>query len=110
MTLALPISVYYAFVANETATITTRLEVVNLPGIEMATIPLFTDLNLRNPQNVSKASDDALVGVALLGNAGCKVVDATVFSPIEIAYSPRPGQYLGQITVNSLVSSNYKNV
>lgn len=104
LTLALPLSVYYAFAANETATVTASLEVVNLLGIVVATIPLFTDSNLGNPQNVAIASGDALIAIGLLGNAGRIVVDATVTSPIALGYAPNPGRYLGQITVNSLVA------
>lgn len=104
LTLALPISVYYAFAANETATVTASLEVVNLLGIVVATIPLFTDSNAGNPQNVAIATGDALVAIGLLGNTGRIVVDATVTSPTVVGYSPNPGRYLGQITVNSLVA------
>jgi hypothetical protein len=104
LTLALPISVFYAFAANETATVTASLEVVNLLGIVVATIPLFTDSNAGNPQNVAIASGDALLAVALLGNTGRIVVDATVTSPIVAGYSPNLGRYLGQISVHSFAA------
>lgn len=102
LTLALPISAYFAFAANETASVSASLEVVNLLGIVVATIPLFTDTNLGNPQNVAIASGDALLAVGLLGNTGRIVVDTTVTSPSVVAYSTNPGRYLGQLTVNTL--------
>lgn len=102
LTLALPISTYFAYAANEVASVTASLEVVNLLGIVVATIPLFTGSNLGNPQNVATASGDALVAIGLLGNTGRIVVDTTVTSPAVVAYSTNPGRYLGQLTVNSL--------
>lgn len=104
LTVGLPISVFYAFAANETATVTASLEVVNLLGIVVATIPLFTDSNAGNPQNVAIASGDALVAIGLLGNVGRIVVDATVTSPTVVAYSTNPGRYLGQITVREILA------
>lgn len=103
LTLALPISVYFAYAANEFASVTASLEVVNLLGVIVATIPLFTDTNAGNPQNVAIASGDALIAVGLLGNAGRIVVEATVTSPTDIAYATNPGRYLGQITVRDIL-------
>lgn len=102
LTLALPISAYYAFAANETATVTATLEVVNLLGIVVATIPLFTGSNSGSSQDVAITSGDTLLAIGLLGNTGRVVVNATVTSPIATGYSPNPGRYLGQLTVRSI--------
>lgn len=102
--LALPISAYYAFAANETATVTASLEVVNLLGIVVATIPLFTGSNSGSSQDVAITSGDTLLAVGLLGNTGRIVVNATVTSPIATGYSANPGRYLGQLTVRSIVA------
>lgn len=102
LTLALPISTNFAYAANEVASVTATLEVVNLLGIVIATIPLFSDSNSGSSQDVAIASGDALVAIGLLGNIGRIVVDATVTSPEVVSYSTNPGRYLGQLTVNSL--------
>lgn len=96
LTVALPIAVYYAFAANETATVTATLEIVNLLGIVVATIPLFTGAST-DPQNVDISQADTLLGLNLLGNSGRIVVDATVSAAAS------PGRYLGQITVRDFL-------
>ncbi|MFP5110682.1 hypothetical protein ACSU6B_28845 [Neobacillus sp. C211] len=99
-----PVSVFYAFAANGTATVTATLEVVNALGIVILSIPLFTDSNDGNPQNVEVASGDALLGLAVLtGNFVRITVDATVTAPLSIGYATNPGRYLGEITVRSVV-------
>ncbi|QFF97907.1 hypothetical protein PB01_03240 [Psychrobacillus glaciei] len=102
LSLDLPISVYFAYAANEIASVTASLEIVNLLGIVVATIPLFTGSNSGSFQDVAIASGDALVAAGLLGNTGRIVVDTTVTSPSVIGYSTNPGTYLGEITVRSL--------
>ncbi|QEY22541.1 hypothetical protein D0S48_18790 [Psychrobacillus sp. AK 1817] len=102
--LALPLSTFYAYAGNETVSVTATLEVVNLLGIVIATIPLFTDANSGSSQDVAIASGDALLAVGLLGNTGRIVINATVTSPTVIGYSANPGRYLGQLTVRSLIA------
>ncbi|MFJ7970299.1 hypothetical protein [Psychrobacillus sp. NPDC096389] len=102
LALALPVSACFAFTGNDIASVSASLEVVNLLGVIVATIPLFTETNLGNPQNVAIAAGDALLVVDLLGNAGRIVVETTVTSPSVVAYSTNPGRYLGQLTVNTL--------
>ena len=101
---ALPVSVFYAYAANEIASVTASLEVVDLLGIVVLTIPLFTDANSGDPQDVAIASGDALIGVGVLppGNSVRIVVDATVTSPTTISYTTNPGRYLGEITVRDI--------
>ena len=96
VTVALPISVYYAFAANETATVTATLEIVNLLGIVVATIPLFSGSS-SDPQNVDISQADTLIGLSLLGNSGRIVVNA------KVTAAASPGRYLGQITVRDFV-------
>lgn len=103
LTLALPISVYYAFAGNEFVAASASLEVVNLLGVVVATLPLFDDSNSGSSQDVAIASGDTLVAVGLLGNTGRVRVDATVISPVATGYSPNPGRYLGQLTVHSIL-------
>ena len=104
LTLALPISAYYAFAGNEFVAVSASLEVVNLLGIVVATIPLFDSSNSGSSQDVAIASGDTLVAVGLLGNTGRVRVDATVISPVATGYSPNPGRYLGQLTVRSILA------
>lgn len=96
LTVALPISVYYAFAANETATVTATLEIVNLLGIVVLTIPLFNGAST-DSQNVDISQADTLLALSLLGNSGRIVVDATVNA------ATTPGRYLGQITVRDFL-------
>lgn len=96
LTVALPISVYYAYAANETATVTATLEVVNLLGIVVATIPLFSGSS-SDSQNVDISQADILIALGLLGNTGRIIVDATVSTTTQ------PGRYLGQITVRDFL-------
>lgn len=96
LTVALPISVYYAFAANETATVTATLEIVNLLGIVVLSIPLFNGAS-GDPQNVDISQADTLVALSVLGNSGRIVVDATVSAATS------PGRYLGQITVRDFL-------
>jgi len=104
LTVALPISAYFAFAANETASVTATLEVVNLLGIVVASIPLFSDSNSGSSQDVAIASGDTLLGIGLLGNTGRIIVETTVTSPVANGYSPNPGRYLGQLTVHSILA------
>ncbi|WP_144513815.1 hypothetical protein [Bacillus sp. FJAT-22090] len=104
LSVGLPVSVFYAYAANETATVTATLEVVNLLGIVILSVPLFTDANAGNPQNVAIASADTLLALGVLGNVGRIIVDTTVTSPTVVAYSTNPGRYLGQITVREIVA------
>lgn len=97
LTLSLPISAYFAYAANGAATVTATLEVVNLLGIVVATIPLFTDSNTGDSQDVANASGDALLAVGLLGNTARVVVTTTVTSPTP------EGRYLGQLTVRDIL-------
>src|SRR4051794_31381001 len=50
--LILPIAVNYAFAGNETVSVTATLEALNLLGIVVLTVPLFTDSNGGLPDNV----------------------------------------------------------
>jgi hypothetical protein len=100
----LPVSVFYAFAANETATVTATLEIVNILGIIVLSIPLFVDTNGGNPKNVATASADALIGVGVLvGNTVRVRVDAVIAAPVTLPYAPpNTGRYLGEITVRTV--------
>ena len=99
LTLALPVSVNYAFAGNETVSVSGTLQVVNLLGIVIATIPLFSNvINVNGPNSVEIASADTLLGIALLGNTVNLIIDATVTAPVI-----NTGKYLGQITVRTVV-------
>ncbi|WP_445487006.1 hypothetical protein [Niallia sp. 03133] len=99
LALALPVSVNYAFAGNETVSVSGTLQVVNLLGIVIATIPLFTNVtNIEGPTSVEIASADTLLGVNLLGNTARITITATVTAPVV-----NTGKYLGQVTVRTLV-------
>lgn len=70
----------------------------------LLSIPLFTESNGGNPQNVATASGDTLLGVGVLvGNTVRIVVDATVTAPVEVGYGTNPGRYLGEIIVHDII-------
>jgi hypothetical protein len=101
--LAVPISVYFSFAANETATVSATLEVLNLLGTVILSTPLFTgESNGGDPQNVANAEGDALLTLSLLTTSRI-VVDATVTAPTDIAYVNNPPRYLGQLTVQAVI-------
>lgn len=102
---ALPISAFYAFAANDTVSVTATLEVVNILGIIVLSIPLFTGSNSGDPPDVATASGDALIAAGVLpGNTANIVITATVTSPTDIGYASNPGRYLGEITVRDIVA------
>ena len=102
LAVALPISVFYAYAANETATVTATLEIVNILGIVVLSIPLFVDNNGGNSQNVAIAAGDALLGIGVIADNTVRItVDATVTSSAATVYGFDPGRYLGEITVTS---------
>ncbi|WP_144513813.1 hypothetical protein [Bacillus sp. FJAT-22090] len=96
LSLALPVTAYFAYAANGTATVTATLEVVNLLGIVTLSVPLFNDSNTGDSQDVATASGDALISAGLLGTARV-VVSTTVTSPTS------EGRYLGQLTVRDFL-------
>lgn len=102
---ALPISVFYAFAANQTATVTATLQILNILGIIVLTVPLFTASNGGNEQNVATASADTLLAAGVLvGNTAQVVVDATITAPTQTGYGPVDlGRYLGEIIVRDIV-------
>ncbi|TRZ38255.1 hypothetical protein CEQ21_22910 [Niallia circulans] len=106
LSVALPLTVYYAYAGNETATVTATLEVLNVLGVIVLTIPLFSgDTNLGNPLNVSTVAADTLLAASVLGGTVNITVDATVNAPITTPYDPvNTGRYLGQITVQQIVA------
>ncbi|MDQ0174352.1 hypothetical protein [Bacillus chungangensis] len=105
LSVVLPVSATYAFAANETATVTATLEIINILGVVVLSIPLFTDSNDGNPQNVEIAVGEALIAAGVLvGNSARIVVDATVTAPITPGYDTNLGRYLGELTVSALVS------
>ncbi|QGQ95498.1 hypothetical protein EHS13_11715 [Paenibacillus psychroresistens] len=101
----LPVSVFYAYAGNETITVTATLDVINILGIIVLSIPLFVDNNLGNPDNVAIASADALLGVGILtGNTVRIRVDAVGVAPVTLPYAPpNTGRYLGEITVRTVI-------
>ncbi|HWJ78779.1 MAG TPA: hypothetical protein VNR61_11955 [Niallia sp.] len=104
LSLALPISIYYAFAGNETVAVNATLEVLDVLGLITLTIPLFSDNNDSNPNNVEIVSADTLIAANLLGGSIRITVDATVTAPITLPYTPpNTGRYLGQITVQTIV-------
>lgn len=97
LALALPVSVYFAHAANETSSVSATLEVVNLLGIIVLTVPLFVGSTSVDSQDVGIASADTLIAVSLLGNSARIVVDAVAVSSTD------QGRYLGQITVRDFL-------
>jgi hypothetical protein len=102
---ALGLSAFYAFAANETATVKASLQVLNILGIVILDIPLFTASNGGNPDNVATASGDALLAAGLLVGETARIrVDATVTAPVTLPYEPaNTGRYLGEIIVRDIV-------
>ncbi|WP_445487004.1 hypothetical protein [Niallia sp. 03133] len=104
LALALPVSVYYAFAGNETVSVSATLQVLDALGIIVLSIPLFTDANDSNPNNVEIVSADALIAASLLGGSINIIVDATVTAPITLPYTPpNTGRYLGEIIVQTVI-------
>ena len=97
LTLSLPVTAYFAYAANEIATVTATLEILGLTGEVLATFPLFTDSNAADPQDVATASGDALIAVGLLGNNARIIITANVTSTTD------QGRYLGQLTVRNIL-------
>jgi len=105
LSLALPLTVFYAYAGNETVSVTGTLQVLNLLGVVVLTIPLFSgDTNLGNPLNVSTIAADTLLAASILGGSINITIDAVVTAPITAPYEPvNTGRYLGQITVQTIV-------
>lgn len=104
-TVGLPITAFFAYAADETATSTVTLEAVNLLGIVVLTVPIITGLtNGGNKQNVAIGSGDALV-LASLGPLSALrfTVTTTVTAPAEVPYPfGAAGEYLGELRVHAL--------
>ncbi|MCM3197161.1 hypothetical protein [Priestia megaterium] len=105
--LALPISATYAFAGNETVVVSGTLEVLNVLGVPILTVPGFlTGSNGGNPNNVELVFDDAIVAAGLLTLGGTIriTIDATVTAPITGPYDPpNTGRYLGELTVQTII-------
>jgi len=100
LNVALPVSVNYAFSGTETVIVSGVLEVVNLLGIVIATIPVFTNVvNAGGPLSVEIASGDALLALQLLGTNAVLTITSTVTSG-----AAGTGNYLGQVTVNEVIA------
>lgn len=106
LSVALPLTVYYAYAGNETVSVTGTLEVLNVLGVIVLTIPLFAgDTNLGNPLNVSTIAGDTLLAASVLGGSINITIDATVTAPITTPYDPpNTGRYLGEIIVQEIVA------
>jgi len=100
LNVALPVSVNYAFSGSETVVVSGVLEVVNLLGIVIATIPVFTNIaNAGGPTSVEIASGNTLLALQLLGTTAVLTITATVTSG-----AVGTGNYLGQVTVNEVIA------
>ncbi|MED3963663.1 hypothetical protein [Niallia taxi] len=103
--IALPLTVFYAYAGNETVSVTGTLQVLDILGVIVLTIPLFSgDTNLGNPLNVSTIAADTLLAASILGGTINITIDAVVTAPITTPYEPvNTGRYLGEITVQTIV-------
>ncbi|CAG7623707.1 hypothetical protein PAESOLCIP111_02553 [Paenibacillus solanacearum] len=105
-TVGLPITVNFAYAANLTATSSAVLEAVNLLGIVVLTVPLFTGVtNGGNNQNVAIGSGDALLLATLLPTLETMTitVTTTVTAPEVVPYPfESDGSYLGNLRVQAL--------
>ncbi|WP_313892110.1 hypothetical protein [Psychrobacillus sp.] len=101
--LGLPVSVFYAFAGNETVTVSASLEVVNVLGIVILTVPLFVGANGSNPENVVTLSADTLLALAVLDTVRINVT-TTVVAPVTLPYDPaNTGRYLGEVIVRTII-------
>lgn len=103
-TVALPVTVSFAYAADQTATSTVSLQAINLLGIVVLDVDLFTISNLGDKQNVAIGSGDVLV-LATLGLLSSVqiTVTTTVTAPLVAPYPGAiDGDYLGQVRVNSI--------
>ncbi|WP_435924347.1 hypothetical protein [Paenibacillus sp. DYY-L-2] len=104
-TVGLPITAFFAYAADETATSTVTLEAINLLGIVVLTVPIITGLaNGGNKQNVAIGSGDTLL-LASLGPLSALrfTVTTTVTAPTEVPYPfGAAGEYLGELRVHAL--------
>lgn len=105
-TVGLPITANFSYAANLTATSSAVLEAVNLLGVVVLSVPLFTGVtNGGNNQNVAIGTGDALLLATLLPTLGSLTitVTTTVTAP-EVAPYPfdSDGSYLGNLRVNAL--------
>lgn len=97
LNVALPISVNYAFSGTDTVIVSATLEIINILGIVIATIPIFTNVvNAGGTTSVEIASGDTLLGLNLLGSNANLTITSTVTAATA-------GNYLGQVTVNRVI-------
>ncbi|KAB7671183.1 hypothetical protein [Bacillus sp. B1-b2] len=99
LSLALPLAINYAFAGDQNVSVSGTLQVLNLLGIVVLTLPLFTNVvNIEGNTSVEIASADTILAAALLGGTINIFIDATVVAP-----PVGTGNYLGQMTVRSIV-------
>ncbi|WP_274363659.1 hypothetical protein [Paenibacillus thermotolerans] len=100
-TVGLPVTVNFAYAADQTATSTVSLQAINLLGVIVMDTTLFTISNLGDKQNVAIGSGDAVVSAALGPLQSLQVtVTTTVTAPLDAAYPlGTDGDYLGQVSV-----------
>lgn len=104
-TVGLPITAFFAYAADETATSTVSLQAINLLGIVVLDVDLITGLaNGGDNQNVAIGSGDTLLlaALGLLGSVQITVT-TTVTAPLAAPYPfGAAGEYLGELRVHAL--------
>ncbi|HFK1812287.1 TPA: hypothetical protein ACGXQD_005357 [Bacillus cereus] len=99
---AVALTAFYTFAANETANVTASLQVLDASESIVNNTPLFIGLNGGNPDNVTNASGDALLTLSSGETARIRVT-ATVTAPVTLPYEPaNTGRYLGEIIVRAI--------
>ncbi len=105
---ALPITAFFAYAADETATSTVTLRAIDLLGIVVFDVTLIEGLsNGGNKQNVAIGSGDALLLATLLPTLGSVeiVVTTVVTAPLAAPYPfGAAGEYLGELRVHALAA------
>ncbi|MCM3197179.1 hypothetical protein [Priestia megaterium] len=96
----LPTDATYAFASNENVVVSGTLQVLNLLGIVVPTIPFLAGLNGGNPNNVEVVFDDTIIAAALLGGTIRITINATVTAPSNPLNT---GRYLGELTVRTVI-------
>jgi len=99
LNVALPVSVNFAFSGADAVIVSGTLQIVNLLGIVVATIPIFANVvNAGGVTSVEIASGDTLIGLNLLGTNAVLTLTSTV-----TATTAGTGNYLGQVTINRVI-------
>jgi hypothetical protein len=107
ITAALPIFVTFSYFADLSASANVTLEFLNVLGIVVATVNLFTVSNGTDNQNVAIGTGDFLLGVSVGATSVRATVTTTVTAGTGGSTYPfsgfAPGGYLGELRLDALV-------